>query len=391
MEWEVDPINTLGLPEYLVEACKALAQTPIKDAEQKGENIPLYKMIFWPNEAILNQAIGQAMDLHPNYAESVHTEEIKHEFLEEISEIIWEKTSEDLTEESIQTIEKEVEIAFITQEITKVIKLEQHYTSLKPLGQLFWERSSHQLKEMVEDKALLYITENPTLLKSLKNPNARREIPDWIRGLIITRALQGNNGSRETLNPASRIKPDAQAFREAAIWVLNTHLSIGNQPQYIEDTIKTFEDLKIRRKKVNLNLKTIPANEIIPETPISPPLSRTGGSYQWLLCWGFLPNTDIEVRELAETWSKSSKGSDNIKSQYRFRILQRVITFLIRQQILQKYDARATLRENWMAKTGIKEPIMEYLKTRVPKENRLLFSIIFTESVWKQFTPVSKA
>lgn len=390
LEWDVDPISLFGIPDYLTNACSKVAAPLIRTAEKKGENIPLNQMLTWPGEALLNDAIKLAMDGHPNYQESVHTEDTKREFLDEINSLIWTKTCENLTEEGIQKIEKEVEISYITQEITKVIKLEQYYTSLKPLGMLFWDRASRELKELVEDEALLYITEEPTFFLSKENPKARREIPNWVRGLIIAKAIQGNKDNRDTLNPSTRIKPDAQSFRTAAVWALGNHLSIRKTPQYIENTIETFEALRSKRKRANLNLRTVPVDEILPEIEIDPPTSQDGQPYPWLLCWGFLPNTDNEVRELAETWKEKSDGHANIHSQYHYRFLQRCMAFLIKREILTAYETRATLRENWLAKTGIKEPIMEYLKERIPQQNRLLFSIIFSECVWKQFAPMAK-
>ena len=140
-----------------------------------------------------------------------------------------------------------------------------------------------------------------------------------------------------------------------------------------------------------MSLKIIPADEIIPEIEVSPPLTRNGETYPWLLCWGFLPNTDIEVRELAETWQEKSQGKESIRSQYEHRMLKRTLTFLIRMNVLKHYDSRTTLRDNWLAQTGVKEPILKYLSSRIPKENKLLFSIIYTECFWKQFAPMAKA
>ena len=231
LDWEIDPMVDLGLPEYIVKACEVVAQKPIKKAEEVGENVPLQKMLNWPNEATITQAALQAMDLHPSYAEAVQTEDIKKEFLEEMTKAIWDNTCEELSEEGLLKIEQEVEIAYITNEITKVIKLEQYYTSLKPMGELSWQKASLELKELVEDQALIYITENPSLLVAIDNPTKRRELPDWVRGIIISKAIQGSSGSRETLNPATRIKPEAQAFREAAVWSLGTHLTIGGKAQ----------------------------------------------------------------------------------------------------------------------------------------------------------------
>lgn len=391
LEWEINPHLDLGLPTYLIEACQRMGIKHIQEAEKKGENIPLSKLINWPGEANINEALKSAMNLHPNYSESLENEALRREFLEEINELIWGKLCEEISEEGIANIEKEIEIAYITKEISKVIKLEQYYTSIQPLGTLFWERASHELKSLVDDESLIYITEEPNILVSKTNPNQKREIPDWIRGIILAYALQGSSGSKESLNPKTRIKPDASAFRNAALWALGDHLNVHGQPTFLEETLQTFKELQKKRKQANLNLKIIPADKIIPEVEVPPPNGKDGRQYPWLLCWGFLPNTDLEVRELADTWKKKSEGKSSIHNQYRYSMLQRTINFLAKANLLQNYEGRATLRENWLAKNGIKEPTLLYLKERIPNNNHLLFSIIYTESVWKQFAPLSKA
>jgi hypothetical protein len=388
VQWELNP-EDFGVDPHLLESARRLSANIAQQAEKKGHNIPLMRMVQWPGESVLKNIIEGGVNLHPTYSEQVDGEEAKLSFLQEASLQNWHHLGQTLTPGALASLEQEVIITHITKEITKVIKLEQYYTGLKPLGQVFWDRASPQLRELVEDATLLPITEEPAFFRQRNNPTAKRDIPNWVRGIILAKALQGSPNTRVSLKPETRTKPDAQAFQIAARWALGNHLTLQGEPQYLEESMETFERLCVRRKKANLNIRMIPAKDIIPEVVIGDPKGSEGESYPWLLCWGFLPNTDKEVREFATRWEKKTKEA-NILQRFQDRLLVRVISAAAKQELLKAYETRSTLRDNYLLKEAVKNPIFSYLKTRIPQENTLLFWLVFVEAVWKQFTPMSK-
>jgi len=389
-EFDID-FEALGTPQEIIHGAISLTIPHIRQSEQSGRNIPLQNMVSWPNEKAILQMIQTAKEL---------TDQNKEEptpfpaYSNLISNQAWELFTSTLLGNQRTRLSQEVEIDYVTQEITKIIKLENFYRDLKPFGNLVWEKSPAELREMVKDDSLLCITENPELFTQGENRESRREIYNFERGLIIAFSIQGSpQKGKFSFLPNASTKPDPQAFRQAALWVLGEHLHLKGKPQHLADAIATYEGLHKRRKEVSLDLKILPYSEIEAEIEITPPTGDPNlPEYPWNLCWKIKPNTDIEVRELAETWLDTyRKNSEMVLHQYRFQMLKRLLSTIAKTNLLKTYEAGASVRESWFANLSIITPILAYLEQRVPYNNPLLFTTIYIEEVWKKLAPLCRS
>jgi hypothetical protein len=309
------------------------------------------------------------------------------------SQAAWDKFTADISPTSKDRILREYIITHIAAEITKVIKLEEYYLSLQASGQKTWDSSSDELRQLASTNTLIRMVENPELFT---HPNGeKREIQDWMRGVVIRLSMLGSKAGQHMINPKIRRLPDPPVVKSAALWVLGPHLKLGEHHMRIEETLHQYETLHDYRNKVKLRLKLLPFDEIAKEVDVPPPPSlaeelahpdnpELQRNYQWLLSWGFIPNTEREIRAIADQWLNSRGGEQALFQHYQQEIYERWIQNLCRREFLRTTLEKTNIRERLLIKGTVLTPTIKYLEERLPQHNLYFNTIVATECVWKR-------
>lgn len=342
----------------------------------------------WPQQGSLNELMEKIGALN-----GAKAKEDYEEWLSQKSQAFWELCTKDISKENQSRILREYTITHIAQEITNIIKLEEYYLGLKNLGEFQWENSDEELKELASDETLLRMSENPEYF--IKEDGEKRKIPDWIRGVILTLAMLGSKQGQYLIAPQTKRLPDAPMLKTATIWALGNHLLIKNKPLRIEESIVKYQEMRKYRKKVKLRLKFLEFQNIAKEIDVPDPASikeeeieteipENRKTYKWLLCWNFIPNTEREIRTIANKWIDAHGGQEAIESHFKMILLRRWIQSITRREFLRILLSKGSIRERMLIKKTVLKPTNSFLNSSIAPHNKLLYSIILTDCIWRR-------
>lgn len=352
----------------------------IKGAKKAEEPLHRTKRLrTWPTEAIrkeiYEECLAQELGL-PGDKETLERWRL------EKAEDIWKLFTESLPQAEKDRVIYEYAMSYIAQVIANTIHLEAMYTALKPIGQKQWEISSKGLQALTQEDALSTLTERPELFSA---KGKKKELPEWIKGAIIYLSLQSSRAGSDVLNPDSTTLPDMAALRNAAIWCLGAHLTIGGEPQSLESTSEIFSGWQKKRAEFDLQLVRISVGEIPEETPVPPTKSSQGKTLPWNLSWRILPITEKEIRELGEKVLNNQSYLDALGLLYKKQLLDRWAVGVTRRGYLRKFEETQGVSARWRTKTLVLNPLDIYVNSRIEDPNPVRLTAK-TEVAWTMLT-----